>query len=148
MRNLIYALGITSFMVCMVFTVAISFTNPFYGMSEAAVAQATTKTSTDTKGSSTSDEIAFTHRPNTHIYWVETLEEVTLGRVTRYPYNTYEAEVSANYSFLSAKASMNHNRGFTQISSSKTYNDPVVCNRGGGASCFKSPNGTTLFDVY
>lgn len=46
MRNLFYSLGIASFLVCMIFTIATSITNPFYGMSDAAVAQATTQTTT------------------------------------------------------------------------------------------------------
>ncbi len=45
MRKLIYSLGIASFLAMMIFTVATSLTNPFYGMSEAAIAQTTTTTS-------------------------------------------------------------------------------------------------------
>lgn len=44
MRNLLYFLGITSFLAMMIFTVATSLTNPFYGMSKAALAQGTTTT--------------------------------------------------------------------------------------------------------
>lgn len=40
MRNVIYSIGIASFLACMTFTIATSLTNPFYGMSEAALAQA------------------------------------------------------------------------------------------------------------
>ncbi len=44
MRNMLYFLGITSFLAMMIFTVATSLTNPFYGMSAAAIAQGTTTT--------------------------------------------------------------------------------------------------------
>ncbi len=48
MRKTIYALGIASFLAMLIFTIATSLTNPFYGMSEAAIAQTSTTTSSGT----------------------------------------------------------------------------------------------------
>src|SRR5690606_28476336 len=48
MRKIIYAFGIATFLAMFIFTIATSLTNPFYGMSEAALAQTSTTTSTAT----------------------------------------------------------------------------------------------------
>jgi len=39
MRNFLYSIGITGFLAMMVFTLATSLSNPYYGMSEEALAQ-------------------------------------------------------------------------------------------------------------
>ena len=39
MRKIIYAFGIATFLAMFIFTIATSLTNPFYGMSEAAIAE-------------------------------------------------------------------------------------------------------------
>src|SRR5690606_9031848 len=68
MKKLFYSLGITSFLVCMIFTVATSVTNPFYGMSDAAVAQATTQTTTSGSNGSTTGNyggnVSYSINPN------------------------------------------------------------------------------------
>ena len=48
MRKTIYAFGIATFLAMLIFTIATSLTNPFYGMTEAAIAQATTTTTSTT----------------------------------------------------------------------------------------------------
>ncbi len=42
MRQTIYAFGIATFLAMFIFTIVTSLTNPFYGMSEAALAQTST----------------------------------------------------------------------------------------------------------
>lgn len=44
MRKILYSIGIAGFMAMLIFTIATSLSNPFYGMSEAALAQGTTTT--------------------------------------------------------------------------------------------------------
>jgi len=50
MRKIIYAFGIATFLAMFIFTIATSLTNPFYGMSEAAMAQASTSSSNSGTG--------------------------------------------------------------------------------------------------
>ena len=54
MRKNIYAFGIATFLPMFIFTIATSLTNPFYGMSEAAIAQTS---STCSSGGSTSTSL-------------------------------------------------------------------------------------------
>jgi len=65
MRKIIYAFGIATFLAMFVFTIATSLTNPFYGMSEAALAQ--TSTNYDCGGSSnTGNPVTWNSRGDSH----------------------------------------------------------------------------------
>lgn len=134
MRNLIYFMGIASFLACMIFTVATSLTNPFYGMSESALGQATTYISTSNSGETTS----FTYSINPYMY------EVYDGNTT-YSMQKKKATITPTGS-----ASVGF-KGYFGVSGSVTVNpeervdvlkvdlgDQVNCIHGGYKECYKT----------
>jgi len=143
MKNLFYSIGIASFLVCMIFTVATSVTNPFYGMSDAAVAQATTQTTTTGSNGST-----ITYEFNGNLYDIRHPDQVTLTRVKRKPSNSYKGTLGGLYNGVGAEGTITHNKGYEENTVSATYVKPTVCNPGGDFSCSKSSEGETLFNVY
>lgn len=142
MRNSIYFMGIASFLACMIFTVATSLTNPFYGMSESALAQATTYTS-----STDANVVSTTYRFNGNIYNVLYPNEVTITKTTTSPTNTFGGSIGGSYSGFGAEGTFTRQQGSGQKSISVTYDNPTICNKGGVQSCSKSSIGETLFNI-
>ena len=66
MRKTIYAFGIATFLAMFIFTIATSLTNPFYGMSEAALAQTSSTCTSGGGGSTTSCPTGCQHSCNSY----------------------------------------------------------------------------------
>ncbi len=145
MKNLFYSIGIASFLVCMIFTVATSVTNPFYGMSDAAVAQVTT--STTTSQSTSSGTTTFVYVFETMRFKVYDVDEYTKTASTRHDSYDIGGNTSGGYKgILDVGINYNKNSGFKSETSSKTFNNATVCKDGGYSECYKSPKGPTLFE--
>lgn len=146
MRNVLYSLGIASFLVCMIFTVATSITNPFYGMSEAALGQATTYTTNSQ--SSNSGGTTFVYVFETKRFIVQDIDQYTTSESERYDSYDVGSELSGGYpAIFGASANIKRNSGFKSTSTIKTYNNATVCKDGGYSECYKSSSGgPTLFE--
>jgi len=146
MKNLFYSIGIASFLVCMIFTVATSVTNPFYGMSDAAVAQATTQTTTSGSNGSTTGNyggnVSYSINPN--IY------KVMSGRA-KYTVSRKEGGSIDGGSLGFGYKGFGIDGGLSIDSSEDIETMEVdlgpstVCIKGGRSECYKAPNRKTVF---
>src|SRR5690606_6101712 len=138
MKHVFYSLGITSFLVCMIFSVTTSITNPFYGMSEAAVAQATTYTSTTgISNGNTSYSI------NPYMYDVY---EGNTTFTTQKKYSSFTESASFNLGFKgfvgATRISVKNPVGKQDVLSIN-LGDRVNCINGGFNECYATPGKPT-----
>lgn len=146
MKHVFYSLGITSFLVCMIFSVTTSITNPFYGMSEAAVAQATTYTQTSTGSENSSTDVAFVTVFNTQRFYVYDVATYTITESIIEDSYSVGGSLSGGYKgFIGASTSLSHNSGYKTGSTTETYKDATLCKDGGASECYKTPHGPTFF---
>lgn len=140
MRNVIYSIGIASFLACMTFTVATSLTNPFYGMSEAALAQATTTTSTTGTNGTT------TYSVNPYRFKVKTPDKLIEATSIRKRTWNFGLSVSGgNKGIFSLGGKFGFVPEETTRTTSEVYENPTICFDGGRTECYKTQKGQTLF---
>src|SRR5690606_39251098 len=139
MKHAFYSLGITSFLVCMIFSVTTSITNPFYGMSEAAVAQATTYTSTT--GNSDGN---YSYSINPYRYKVH-IGEATITYETEHSNITTQGRVGLTYGLLNVNGKVTLNPVKTKNTISIQTDRAVNFIVGGFHECYKAPGLPTNF---